>query len=34
MKECGLDLSGSGLAPDTGSCEHGNEPFRRILGIY
>jgi hypothetical protein len=28
MDQCGLDASGSGQGPVTGSCEHGNE----ILG--
>jgi hypothetical protein len=30
LKEIGLDLSGSGLGPVEGSCEHGNEPLDSI----
>jgi hypothetical protein len=26
MGRCGLDASGSGEGPVTGSCEHSNEP--------
>jgi hypothetical protein len=29
---CGLDSSGSGQGPVTGSCEHGNEPSNCIKG--
>jgi hypothetical protein len=30
MGWCGLDLSGSGLGPVKGSCEHGDEPSGSI----
>jgi hypothetical protein len=29
---CGMDSSGSGSGPVTGSCEHGNEPPISITG--
>jgi hypothetical protein len=30
MEMCGLDASGPGWGPVTGSCEHGNEPLGSI----
>jgi hypothetical protein len=29
---CGLDVSGSGMGPVAGSCEHGNETLTSIKG--
>jgi hypothetical protein len=29
---CGLQVSGSGMGPVAGSCEHGNEPSSSIKG--
>jgi hypothetical protein len=29
---CGLDLSGSGLGPVAGPCEHSNKPLGSIKG--
>jgi hypothetical protein len=29
---CGLDASGSGQGPVTGSCEHGSEPSGSMKG--
>jgi hypothetical protein len=29
---CGMDASGSGYGPVTGSCEHGNEPSGSTKG--
>jgi hypothetical protein len=31
-RRCGLDSSGSGGGPVTGSCEHGNESWSSIKG--
>jgi hypothetical protein len=32
VRRCGLDESGLGYGPVTGSCEHGNEPSGPIKG--
>jgi len=32
MTRCGVDLSGSGMAPLEGCCEHGDEPLVCIKG--